>query len=137
MYIYYNQFMEENVVQETVVTRETPTGRMQTNTVRTNSYMSDFFVSKINQVIIGIVTIINILIALRFLFSLLGANRVGFVSFIYVLTELFVAPFRGVFPSPTTGESFFDMASILAIIIWTVLAIIFGIVVNMFSTKAE
>src|SRR5665811_2517997 len=42
--------------------------------------------------------ILDILLAFRFVFKLLGANpSTGFVDFIYNLSAIFVAPFAGIF----------------------------------------
>jgi hypothetical protein len=129
--------MEDTTVQETSEVAATPTGQVETRTVTTNSSASDFLVGKTNQIIFSIISIVGILIALRFLFLLFGANRVGIVDFVLAITNIFVAPFKGIFPSPTTGDAYFETASIVAIICWTILGVILGMVVRMFSAKPE
>jgi hypothetical protein len=129
--------IQNTTVKETKVVQATPGGQVETHTVSTKSPVSDFFVNKTNQVIMSIVTIIDLLVAIRFIFTLLNANNVGVVSFIYMITDLFVAPFRGIFASPTAGGAYFDLASILAIVIWTVFAVILCMVIDLFSTKKE
>jgi hypothetical protein len=84
----------------------------------------EFALAKFNQVIWYITHLIVILIVLRVLFYLLGANPQGIVSFIYSLTNLFVAPFRGIFPSPSESGSFFDTAGVVAIGFYYLLAFI-------------
>jgi hypothetical protein len=84
----------------------------------------EFALAKVNQVIWYITHLIAILIVLRVLFYLLGANPQGIVNFIYSLTNLFVAPFRGIFPSPGEAESFFDTAGVVAIGFYYLLAFI-------------
>ena len=50
-----------------------------------------------------IVGLIEILLAFTFVFKLLGANATnGFVSFIYALGNVFLAPFVGIFQAATT-----------------------------------
>lgn len=67
--------------------------------------------------------LINVLIALRFVFLLLGANRgAGFTDFIYSASAPFVAPFVGIFGEPVYGKSVFEISSILAIVIYLVVA---------------
>lgn len=67
------------------------------------------------------------LIALRFVFLLLGANRgSGFVDFIYGLSSLFVAPFVGIFGEPTFGVSYVETSSIVAIIVYALLTVGIG-----------
>ena len=74
------------------------------------------------RVVWFIVGFINAIIALRFVFLLLGANRdAGFTDFIYSLSAPFVAPFVGIFGEPVYGESVFEVSSILAIVIYTLI----------------
>ena len=71
--------------------------------------------------------VIIALIALRFIFLLLGANRgSGFVDFIYDLSGIFVAPFVGIFGAPTFGVSYVETSSIVAIIVYALLTIGIG-----------
>lgn len=66
-----------------------------------------------------IVGLIVAIIALRFVFLLLGANRdAGFTDFIYSVSAPFVAPFVGIFGEPTYGQSVFEISSLLAIVIY-------------------
>lgn len=113
----------ETVASKTVSTSETPA--------------NEFFVSKINQIVFAFVGIISVLLLLRFTFLLLGANQVGIVDFILALTEIFVAPFRGIFPAPSSGGSYFDTASIVAVVIYFVFAFIIGTIVNLLSSDTE
>ncbi len=64
------------------------------------------------------------LLGIRFIFSLLGANRSNtFADLIYSITGPFVAPFRGLFRIDTTyGVSRIDIESIVAIIVFGLLA---------------
>jgi uncharacterized membrane protein len=67
------------------------------------------------------------LIALRFIFLLLGANRgSGFVDFIYDLTNVLVAPFSGIFGEPTFGVAYFETSALVAIIIYGLITIGIG-----------
>lgn len=67
------------------------------------------------------------LIALRFVFLLLGANRgSGFVDFIYSVTSVLVAPFTGIFGEPTFGVSYFETSALVAIIIYALITIGIG-----------
>ena len=70
-----------------------------------------------------VVGVINALIALRFIFLLLGANRdAGFVDFIYTVTSPLVAPFTGIFGEPMYGQLAFEWSSLLAIAIYSLIA---------------
>jgi hypothetical protein len=67
------------------------------------------------------------LIALRFIFLLLGANRgSGFVNFIYDVSSFFVAPFVGIFGEPTLGVSYVETASLVAIVIYALVTVGIG-----------
>lgn len=130
--------MENSVKETTTVTSDPVVGRTTTRTVRSGSIIpEDFFVSKVNQVIFGLVSIINVLILFRFILLLLGANQTGFVSFLISLTNFFVVPFQGIFPSTVVETGYFEVASILAIVAWYILAVIFAVIVGFFSTKTE
>lgn len=110
---------------------------VQTETITSRGSFSEFFVSKTNQVIFSIIGIISLLLVLRIVFLLLGANQVGVVSFIISITQLFVAPFAGIFPSPSAGSSYLDVSAILAIVMYFVLGVILGIIIDLFSKKTE
>lgn len=70
-----------------------------------------------------IFAIILALLALRILLLLLGANTAsGFVSFIYNVSQPFVAPFRGIFPSQYLGSGFFfDAAAVTAFVVYSLI----------------
>ena len=75
------------------------------------------------RIIWFIVGLINILLAIRFILLLLGANRdAGFVDFIYGITSPLVAPFVGIFGEPTYGRFMLDWSSLLAMVIYTLIA---------------
>ena len=79
------------------------------------------------RVIYYIAGIIIALIALRFVFLLLGANRgSGFVDFLYDLTSVFVAPFNGIFGETQFGVSYFETSSLVAIVIYGLIAVGLG-----------
>ncbi len=128
--------MDSETVEKVTVT-QTPTATVQTQTVKTRGTVSDFFVSKTNQVIFTFVGIIALLLLLRIVFLLLGANQVGIVDFILSITQIFVAPFIGIFPSPSSGASYFEVASVVAIVIYAIFGTILGVIIDLFSTKAE
>lgn len=67
--------------------------------------------------------VIIALLALRFVLFALGANRdSGFVDFIYSISAVFAAPFSGIFPAPTYGQFFFDTASLVAMLVYALIA---------------
>jgi uncharacterized protein YggT (Ycf19 family) len=74
------------------------------------------FVSRFSQFLWLIVSVIVILLGLRFAFVLITANAAtGFVHFIYQVTDPLVAPFKNIVNTPG-----FDIASIIAIFVYMI-----------------
>lgn len=62
-------------------------------------------------------------LALRIILYLLAANQGSpFVDFIYGLSAIFAAPFYGIFAQPAYGLSVFDTASLVAIVVYALIA---------------
>ncbi|MCA9325045.1 YggT family protein [Candidatus Saccharibacteria bacterium] len=63
-------------------------------------------------------------IVLRMVLLLLGANQANaFVDFVYAISGVFVMPFFGIFAyAPSYGVSTFEISSLVAIIIYTLIA---------------
>lgn len=76
------------------------------------------------RIIYFVFGVIIAFIVLRFVFLLLGANQANeFVNFIYTVSGAFVAPFYGIFNiTPRFGVSVFDISSIVAIIVYALIA---------------
>ena len=78
---------------------------------------------KVRQAIYLIFGIIEGLIAIRFVLRLLGANPgAGFADFVYGVTAPFLAPFVGLFGTPQYNGSVLELHSIVAIIVYALLA---------------
>ena|SRR5437764_514315 len=78
---------------------------------------------RVQQAVYLFFGVIEVLIAIRFLLRLFGANQgAPFTSAMLAITAPFVAPFFGVFPNAAVSGSVFEPASILAIIIYALLA---------------
>ncbi|MFN2520949.1 MAG: YggT family protein [Candidatus Limnocylindria bacterium] len=68
------------------------------------------------RVVTLIFTVIEILLLLRFILRLAGANAdQPLVSALYGVTEPLTRPFQGIFPTPS-GTPVFDVAALLAIL---------------------
>ncbi|HET6379809.1 MAG TPA: YggT family protein [candidate division Zixibacteria bacterium] len=82
----------------------------------------------IRRVVNLIFGVIIALIGLRILLLVLGANEGNaLVDGIYAITEIFVAPFRGVFSIDEvrpTGQSVLDIAALVAIVGWALIALL-------------
>lgn len=79
------------------------------------------------RIVYYILGVIEVLLAFRFVFKLLGANPASsFVSFIYTLSNIFLAPFMGIFRTETTRgfetQAVMEPATIVAIIVYAVIA---------------
>lgn len=79
--------------------------------------------SMIIDVISLIFGIIIVLLGLRFILLLLGANPdSGFTQFVYGVTAPLMAPFEAVFGATQAGETVFDWSTLLAIAIYALIA---------------
>lgn len=74
------------------------------------------FVARFSQFLWLLVSVIVILLAIRFAFVLINANAAtGFVSFIYNVTEPLVGPFKNIVNTPGI-----DIAAIIAIFVYMI-----------------
>lgn len=68
--------------------------------------------------------VLEVILLLRFLFRLLGANPSnGFVTFLYNLSYVFVAPFNGIFNNPAVGSiGVFEVSTLIAMLVYALIA---------------
>ena len=86
------------------------------------------------QIVWYILGVVETLLALRFILKLLAANpSAGFSNFIYTLSYPFAAPFLNVFSSSRIEASTFEWTTILAMLIYALVA--WGIVKIFFMSK--
>lgn len=81
----------------------------------------------LNRMIYYITGVIETLLVFRFTLKILGANPVSpFVSFIYTVSGVFVAPFRGIFRTAVNEGietvSVLEPSTIFAFLVYLVLA---------------
>ncbi|OGF83014.1 hypothetical protein A3B18_02330 [Candidatus Giovannonibacteria bacterium RIFCSPLOWO2_01_FULL_46_13] len=75
------------------------------------------------QIVWYILYVLETLLVFRFVLRLIGANpAAGFTDFIYTLTLPFVAPFLNVVGSPRVAGSVFEWTTLLAILVYWLLA---------------
>ncbi|ACL20701.1 YGGT family protein [Desulfitobacterium sp. LBE] len=79
------------------------------------------------RVVYYILGVIEVLLAFRLIFKLLGANPVsGFVSAIYSLTNLLMSPFLGIFRTASARgvetQAVLEPATLVAMIVYAVIA---------------
>ena len=82
---------------------------------------------KARKIVYYILGILEFLLAFRLVFKLLGANpQSPFVSFLYAVSQAFLAPFSGIFKSTVTkgieAQSILEPTTIIAMIVYAVLA---------------
>ena len=82
---------------------------------------------RVTQLIYWIFGLIEGLIAIRFVLKALGANPgAGFAEFIYGITYPLVLPFVGLFGNPTAQGNVLELHSIVALIVYALLAWLLG-----------
>lgn len=80
------------------------------NTVRPSPVWS------VTSIVTLLFTVLEILLLLRFMFKIAGANaNQALVAALYGITEPLCRPFQGIFPEPS-GPPVFDIAALLAIL---------------------
>lgn len=85
-----------------------------------------FFTFKATQLILWAFSILEVLIALRIVLRLIGANTGNFiVGLIYGITSLFLVPFVGLIKAPTADGMVLEISSIFAIVIYALIAVAF------------
>ena len=79
--------------------------------------------ARVPQIVYLIAGIIDTLLVIRLVLKLLAANpAAGFTTLIYGVTNPFVALFEGVFPNAQNRGNVLDLAALLAIIVYSLLA---------------
>jgi uncharacterized protein YggT (Ycf19 family) len=79
--------------------------------------------SSAERVVYYILNLVEILLVLRLIFRLLGANpNNGLVNFLYTLTAPLVAPFVGIFRQPVVSGSVLEWSTVIAMIIYALVA---------------
>ncbi len=86
---------------------------------------------KFRRIIMYLFGILEVLLAFRFVFKLLGANPDSpFVIFIYNLSHLFLAPFIGIFKASIAQgietTAYFEAATLIGMVVYALVA--YGIV---------
>jgi hypothetical protein len=86
---------------------------------------------KARKIVYYIAGVLEVLLACRFVLKLLGANTQSlFVSIIYTVSQVFLAPFTGIFRAAVTKgietQSVLEPATVIAMIVYALIA--YGIV---------
>jgi hypothetical protein len=71
-----------------------------------------------------ILAVIEVILLLRLIFRMLGANQDnGFITFLYGLSHVFVAAFNGIFNDQTIGSrGVFELSTLVAMLVYALIA---------------
>jgi uncharacterized membrane protein len=112
--------------EETVVTQE-PGYTTTQQTVRDVAAERRMQTFQVTRLIWGGLTLLEIMLGLRFMLKLVGANGDSFFgSFVYGTTSLFVAPFTGLFSFWSAGDSILEVTTLVAMAIYAL--VVWGLV---------
>jgi hypothetical protein len=80
-----------------------------------------YWTTTITYFILGV---LEIILLLRLLFRLLGANQYnGFITFLYGLSHVFVGPFNGIFNDQGIGtQHVFETSTLIAMLVYALIA---------------
>jgi uncharacterized protein YggT (Ycf19 family) len=88
-----------------------------------------------SRVIALVFTVIEVLLLVRFVFKLLGANaNQPFASAIYGITEPLVGPFRGIFAQPE-GTPVVEIAALLSVVFFVLVAALIVALVRAYTGR--
>ncbi|HEY8675933.1 MAG TPA: hypothetical protein VIO13_08210 [Candidatus Dormibacteraeota bacterium] len=91
--------------------------------------------SRTSQAVWLIAGVIDIVLAMEFIFRAAGANNTGFAHYVYRVGEKLSAPFDGIFNTTVrNGTSVFRWADVLAVAVYSILAWIIVKVVRITTT---
>ena len=89
----------------------------------------------ITRILYTILGGLEILLGLRFVLQLIGANPTsGFAEFIYGITGVFVAPFNNLIGTPTSGGMRFEVTTLIAMAVY---ALLFWVIVRVIGLVAD
>lgn len=123
----------EEVVKEEVTTVDAPTQQVvKTTKVVTPGVQPEHpqkvfnkkkTIFRFYQVIWYVLVVIEVLIALRVILKIIGANPAsGFVNLVYSITDMLVLPFQGIVRTTVSGNSIVEWSSVIAAIIYLLIA---------------
>lgn len=87
------------------------------------------------QIIGALLGLLEILLGLRFVLKLIAANaNSGFAVFIYGITKPFLVPFTALVGTPTSGETIFEVTTLIAMAVY---ALFFWLVIRVVQIAAK
>lgn len=86
---------------------------------------------KATQLIWLLIGILEVLLALRFVFKLIGVNAANtFATFLYGLTNLFTFPFASLTGAPAAGGMVFEFSTLIAMAVYALVGWALAQIVN-------
>lgn len=77
----------------------------------------------VSRVVMFFFGVVEILIAIRFVFTLFGANpEAGFVKFVHNVSGVFMAPFNAIFKTQSVSGATFEWSALVAIAVYALIA---------------
>jgi hypothetical protein len=107
--------------QERTATYVDPAGNAGQTTTRSSRVVTPVG-SRLQSTVWLAVGIVDLILALDFVFKLLAAANVGFVGFITMVAGSLAAPFRGVLASSVPSGHYFYWPDVLAIVVFLIAA---------------
>ena len=108
------------VREESRVTSSDPAGSAVDHSAEVVSSVSP--ARRATEIVYLVFGIIDGLLLIRLLLKLLGANALaGFASFVYGLTDFFMAPFRNLLPAVGSETSVLETSVLIAIIVYALI----------------
>jgi uncharacterized membrane protein len=107
--------------EETVVTQQ-PGYAATEQVTRDVAAERQLVIFQFTRIVWTILGILEVLLALRFVLKLIGANpNSGFAVFMYGLTGVFTAPFTGLVSTWVSGETVLEVTTLIAMAIYALL----------------
>jgi uncharacterized protein YggT (Ycf19 family) len=131
------RYERERIVERPAYT--TPSGGSNVNVgpTTTVSPTRNEAVWAVTRVVTLLFTVLEVLLLLRFILKLTGANaQQALVNGLYGVTEPLVRPFQGIFPEPA-GPPVLDLAALLAIAFFFLIAALIVAIVRAVTSARE
>jgi hypothetical protein len=78
-----------------------------------------YWITRVTYFVLGV---LEVILLLRLLFHLLGANTSSsFITFLYDLSHTFVVAFNGIFNDQALGRSVFEFSTLIAMIVYALI----------------
>jgi uncharacterized membrane protein len=91
--------------------------------------------SQVNQILFTILSILEIMLGLRFVLKFIAANAAsGFAAFMYGITKPLIAPFVGLVSTPKSGGTILEVTTLIAMAVY---ALLFWIVVRVIRVLVD